>query len=859
MEKLSFAYPEGKRPTLDRIDLVIREGEFLTLCGRSGCGKTTLLRQLKPALAPHGERTGAIYFAGERLDLLPEQRQASEIGFVLQSPENQIVTDKVWHELAFGLESLGLPNDTIRRRVAEMASFFGISDWFDRRTCELSGGQKQLLSLASVMVMQPRILILDEPTSQLDPIAASDFLETVARLNRELGTTVVLTEHRLEEALPLSDRVALLDEGRLLTVGSPAEVGGYVSERRHPMFRAMPAPVRVFAGLRGEGRCPVTVREGRDFLSRYAQGRPPLALPPERRRAETPSAVELTELFFRYERELPDVIKGLSLTVREGELFALVGGNGTGKSTLLSLIAGLGRPQRGAVTLFGGTRAKVGYLPQDPRALFVKKTVELDLLEMTGSRKELERVAELCEISHLLRLHPYDLSGGEQQRAALAKVLLTRPRLLLLDEPTKGMDADFKERLAALLRKLREGGTTILLVSHDVEFCAEVADRCALLFDGAVAACGTPRSFFAGNNFYTTAANRMARELLPEAVTVPELILAFGGKEQICSAPERTPLPAAEQVQVSRVRRSAAWMLLAAAVLLALCLMGGGERLFGGDLLSGALPLSGKLLYLGAAVLLCAAVVCALFLLRGPRREERQMRRERLSKRTVAASAFCLLLVPFTIYIGIHFLGDRKYYFISLLVLLETMAPFALCFEGRRPKPRELLVIAVLCAVAVAGRTAFFWLPQFKPVAAVVIVAGMAFGGEAGFLVGAMSAFVSNFFFGQGPWTPWQMFAFGLIGFLAGVLARRGLLPRRRWPLAVFGFLSTVVIYGGILNPASVLIFQGSPTPEMMAASYLTGLPFDLVHGTATFFFLMVGGQALLEKLDRVKIKYGLI
>ncbi len=828
MEKLSFTYPEGERPALDRIDLVIREGEFLTLCGRSGCGKTTLLRQLKPTLAPYGERTGSIYFAGEQLDLLPVDRQASEIGFVLQSPENQIVTDKVWHELAFGLESLGLPNDIIRRRVAEMASFFGISDWFDRKICELSGGQKQLLSLASVMVMQPRVLVLDEPTSQLDPIAASDFLETVARLNRELGTTVVLTEHRLEEALPLSDRVALLDEGRLLTVGSPTEVGGYVSERRHPMFRAMSAPVRVFAGLRGEGRCPVTVREGRDFLNRYAQERPPLALPPERRRAEMPPAVELTEIFFRYEKELPDVIRGLSLTVREGELFALVGGNGTGKSTLLSLVAGLSRPQRGAVTLFGGTRAKVGYLPQDPRALFVKKTVELDLLEMTGSREELEQVAELCEISQLLRMHPYDLSGGEQQRAALA-----------IDEPTKGMDADFKERFAVLLRKLREDGTTILLVSHDVEFCAEVADRCAMLFDGAVAACGTPRSFFAGNNFYTTAANRMARELLPEAVTVPELISAFGGEERGCSEPERRPLPAEERTETPPVRKSAAWALLAAAVLLALFLMGGGERLFGGDLLSGTLPLYGKLLYLGAVVLLCAAVLCALFLLRGPQREERQIRRERLSKRTVVASAFCLLLVPLTIYVGIHFLGDRKYYFISLLVLLETMAPFVLCFEGRRPKPRELLVIAVLCAVAVAGRTAFFWLPQFKPVAAVVIVAGVAFGGEAGFLVGAMSAFVSNFFFGQGPWTPWQMFAFGLIGFLSGILARRGLLPRRRWPLAIFGFLATVVIYGGILNPASVLIFQGSPAPEMMAASYLTGLPFDLVHGTATFFFFI--------------------
>ena len=261
---LTFFYPEQERPALDGVTLTVRRGEFLVLCGPSGCGKSTLLRQLKSVLTPHGSRQGEILFEGTPLEQLDQRSQSEKIGFVLQSPENQVVTDKVWHELAFGLESLGYDTPVIRRRVAEMASFFGIQTWFHKNVSDLSGGQKQLLNLASVMAMQPSVLILDEPTSQLDPIAASDFLAVLGRINRELGTTVILTEHRLEDAFPLASRAAVLDGGRLLCTGAPGEVGPALKGAGHGMFLAMPTAMRVWAAVESAAPCPVTVREGRD-------------------------------------------------------------------------------------------------------------------------------------------------------------------------------------------------------------------------------------------------------------------------------------------------------------------------------------------------------------------------------------------------------------------------------------------------------------------------------------------------------------------------------------------------------------------------------------------------------------------
>ena len=800
----TFTYPGASAPTLADVTLAVDAGQFVTLCGGSGSGKTTLLRCIKPTLAPHGAKTGEICFAGQPTDALTQRTDCTEIGFVMQEPDAQIVTDKVWHELAFGLENLGLPNAEIRARVAETAAFFGIEGWFDRDVSTLSGGQKQLLNLAAVMTMRPSLLLLDEPTSRLDPIAAERFFDALVRINRETGTAVILSEHRLDAAFAVSDRVILLDGGRVIADGTPTEIGDNLRAHPHPMALAMPAPMRVYAAAGGAPVCPVTVREGRDYLTARTAGIPLLPLPPEKAVSAGDSVLEMRDVYFRYGKDAPDVLRGLSLRVRAGEMLALVGGNGAGKSTALSLIAGENTPQSGKILRFGahtrGYDARIAWLVQDVRALFMKQTVADDLFDFFDGKKmpdaekraRVDRVIRLCGLEALRDRHPYDLSGGEMQRAALAKVLLAEPRLLLLDEPTKGLDAAFKAQLADILAKLRADGVAILMVTHDLDFCAAYADRVALVFDGAVASEGTPRAFFADKRFYTTAANRMARSICDGAVTVSDILAMLGGSE-----PQPPPNPKPEEPA----------------------------------------PQTGT---------------------PAPPPTPAKAAPHRASARTVAVAALFLLLIPLTVLLGLHTLGDRKYMVVSLLVLVEGMLPFFLLFEGRRPQARELVLLGVLCALGVAGRIAFAPLPQVKPIAAVVILSGVALGGEAGFLIGAVTALVSNFYFGQGPWTPYQMFALGLLGFLAGLLFYRRRQPPRA-VLCLYGFLSVLLVYGGIMNPAAVLMAQSAPTLSMFIAAYAAGLPMDLVHALSTVAFLFFAARPMLSRLDRVKQKYGLI
>lgn len=536
IEDLSFSYPTAKgRKSLDGISLSIEKGEYIVLCGKSGCGKTTLLRQLKSVLAPHGKKTGEILFNGTPIEKVSQRDQSAKIGYVMQNPDDQIVTDKVWHELAFGLESLGCDQKTMRARVAEMACYFGIQDWFHRDVANLSGGQKQLLNLASIMAMQPEVLILDEPTSQLDPIAASDFLNTVRKINIELGTTVIITEHRLEDIFPYADRAIVMDGGKVIADDTPRNIGKLLYEQKNDMFAAMPTPVRVFYGAEGSGDCPLTVREGRTWLSKTYPEPKVNTLPVDALDEEIEHpALSLKELWFRYEKDSPDVLRGVSAEVPTGTLYAIVGGNGAGKSTTLKAVCGICKPYRGKVKVFGKPVEKykaaelfggcLAMLPQDPKSLFVKKTVREDLCEMTKDEKKIAEVAAVCEIEGLLDSHPYDLSGGEQQRSALAKVLLTGPRLLLLDEPTKGIDSFFKEKLADILCKLKDQGITIVMVSHDVEFCAKYADMVSMFFDGQMLTTDTPRRFFGNNSFYTTAANRMSRHVFSMAVTAEDVV-----------------------------------------------------------------------------------------------------------------------------------------------------------------------------------------------------------------------------------------------------------------------------------------------------------------------------------------------
>ena len=811
IEKLTFTYPDRNKPALEEISLTIHKGEFLAVCGQSGSGKTTLLRNLKPALTPAGRRTGTIRYEGRKLESLSQKEQAGMIGYVMQNPDNQIVTDKVWHELAFGLESLGTDQNTIRLRVAEMASFFGIESWFHRGVHTLSGGQKQLLNLAAVMVMQPQVLILDEPVSQLDPIAAGDFIETVIRINRELGTTVIISEHRLDEIIPAADRVLVMAKGRAAAIGDPAEVCTGLFEMKHPMFQSMPVPAQIAAMSSeydgGRSVFPLTVRAGRRWIDEVLADYPlSVVRLPETVQSERDAAVEMKNMWFAYNKD-EYVIRGLDLKIYPGEILAVLGGNGTGKTTLLGVLSGINRCRRGRMK----NTLRTSMLPQNPQTLFTEDTVykELEVMrkDMGDSSDEshdaVMRIAEQVYIENILDSHPYDISGGEQQRAALAKVLLTEPELLLLDEPTKGMDNSFKEKLASILRRLKKDGMTIVMVSHDVEFCGANADRCAMIFDGITVTEGTPRKFFAGNSFYTTAANRMSRHLFDNAVTgkdVAELI----AQNIACSVSDGNEDDADT------------------------C-SGDEHDITGGD---GPLCMTGK---------------------------------ENGSGRRTGhgIEAIMFILAAATIYAGFFAFDNHRYMAVSLLLILYGMVPFFWKFERRQPKAREIVLIVVMVTAAVVGRGAFFMIPNFKPMLAIVIIAGAAMGREAGFLTGAMAAFVSNFFFGQGPWTPWQMIASALVGYLAGVLFYRVSQNNRnagriqRAAIIVFGACAAFALYGGIVDIWTILAITDEPTTATVLGVYGAALYFNLVHGLATAVFLMLLARPMISGINRVKRKYG--
>jgi energy-coupling factor transport system ATP-binding protein len=546
VENLTFTYPDGKKPALSDVTYTVREGTFTVLCGASGCGKSTLLHLLKKELAPFGKKSGSMRFDGTDYESLDGRVSASQIGILMQDPDSQIVTDVVWQELAFALENLGTERSVIRTRVAEMATYFGIEGWYHKRTSELSGGQKQLLNLASVMTLSPRLLLLDEPTAQLDPIAAGNFLSMLERVHRELGVTVLIAEHRLEDILPMADRVLVLTDGALTLDGTVDSLADAVREG-HPMLAGMPAAARLWKLLGTPGDMPLSVTEGREMLRAVCAAN----VTRNTRRDDTEvteSAASLSEVYFRYERNGKDVLRDCSVDIRKGEHFCLLGGNGSGKTTLLHIIAGILRPYAGNCRLFGKKLAAyrsgelangiTALLPQNPKDVFVTECVKEDwLLACKTTVPEAEReetvrkTAEMLGAMHLADCHPYDLSGGEQQKAALVKVLLRKPKLLLLDEPTKGLDARYKEELLAVLKKLKDESVTVLTVTHDLDFAAVSADRVGLCFDGGVTAVKPTHEFFTENSFYTTAACRIAGKLFPGAITCEEIAEAVKGEQ----------------------------------------------------------------------------------------------------------------------------------------------------------------------------------------------------------------------------------------------------------------------------------------------------------------------------------------
>ena len=552
VDGLKFSYPNQLKKALNNINFSIDEGDFVLICGESGCGKSTLLRHLKPELSPHGQVSGDIYYYSQKINDYSSKQLASEIGYVLQNPDSQIVTDKVWHELAFGLENMGLDTQSIRLRVAEMASFFGIQGWFRKNVNDLSGGQKQLLNLASIMAMKPKILILDEPTSQLDPIAAKDFIDTLVRINKELSTTIIMTEHNLEDIYSVCDKVIVMEDGKVICNDTNYKVADILSgDKNHKMFKSLPTPSKIYNQLNGylEGasKSPLTVKDCRQWLNDSMDEVTITKLDDTETeinisKKDREIAIELKDVYFQYNKISEPTIRDLSFKVYKGEIYSILGGNGTGKSTTLSLVARQRKPQRGKIFINNIEMKKhnnkslyennLALLPQNPQSLFVFETVREDLEEVLILQnkdreyidKEVKRVSKLLDIEHLLEHHPYDLSGGELQRAGMAKVMLLNPKIILLDEPTKGLDAYCKEEIGKMLMKLRDMGVTIVVVSHDIEFSARYSDRCAMFFDGSIVSEGTPKEFFLGNNFYTTVSNRIARNIFEDTLIYEDVV-----------------------------------------------------------------------------------------------------------------------------------------------------------------------------------------------------------------------------------------------------------------------------------------------------------------------------------------------
>lgn len=547
LNNFGFSFPNG-RAVLKNINLEIPHGQLVVLCGKSGSGKTTLLRSLKPELAPHGKATGALEIFGAERERLSRRDSAAKIGFIMQNTETQAVTHSVKSELFFGLENLGFEPGKAGLRVAETAALFSLEKLLEKKISALSGGQKQFVNLAAVCAMNPQVLLLDEPTAQLDPVSAQRLIDVVCVLCREYGVTVIISEHRLEKLIPLADRVLVLENGELVNDSAPEKISAEVAMKNDFIRASLPFPMRLYFSLGFSGNAPTDIERGRKWLSSLikpelenASEKVPKKVPKNSQAEKSEAALKFKNVFHSYDGK-EYVLKGFDAEVKKGSFFALLGANAAGKTTLLKLACGLLKTKKGKIELFLKDIGKykpdelfknnVALLPQNCEALFAGPTIYEDLENVLsfekipkGERKALiEQVGSFCGIEPLFESHPYDVSGGELQRAALAMVLLKKPRLLLLDEPTKGMDSLFKIQLAKKLRALCAGGVTVVMVSHDTEFCAEYCDECCFVFDGRCAFCAGTKEFFSENCFYTTAASKMTRSVFKNAVSESEVL-----------------------------------------------------------------------------------------------------------------------------------------------------------------------------------------------------------------------------------------------------------------------------------------------------------------------------------------------
>lgn len=761
---LSFAYPDADAAVLEGLDWSVPQGAFALLVGGTGSGKSTLLSLLKPEIAPAGERTGELRVLGENVADMDVRASAERVGYVFQDPENQIVCETVWHEMAFGLENLGVSRDEMRRRVAETSYFFGLEDWLHRDTDTLSGGRKQLLSLTAVLALRPRVLLLDEPTSQLDPVAEKNFLHALFRVNRELGCTVVVATHQPRPMLEYATRAYRIEGGRVREVADMASLGrreslfsdemlGWgaircakngVFSRREDNLGSLEPPGDVSSAKKSSELDKSSEFVAQTSLENGSEAFPRTDGSRILQKMHGGSATTLSEGWFRYDRAGGWVLRGLDVAFSASAVHAIVGGNGCGKSTMLSVLAKTAKLQRGRMVRGAASAA---LLPQNPKALLVAETVRDELMEWAstcGYDENLarERAAQLG-LDGLETRHPYDLSGGQRQLLALAKLLLIGPELLLLDEPTKGLDLESRRIIARALRDHAKAGGTVIMATHDLDFAEQVADDVAMMFDGEIA----------------------------------------------CMEPRPTSLPTTCSI--------------------------------GRDGMTDC-RFSRLLTKLEIPLLLAVPAVMAAALLAG-----------------VEQAALAMLVV------------------VALVLAL-----FFAGYEASRPGLRQIMPTLVLAALAAAGRILFGPIPDFKPVSAIAIIAGATLGRRNGFMVGALAALTSNFFFGQGMWTPWQMYAWGLVGYVGGALAHAGAFDRAdgtvRMPaLMAYGFASGL-LYGVVINAYDIIGFVQPLTWAGVVARLATAVPFDITHGLATCVFLAALYKPWCRRINRVVVKYGL-
>lgn len=555
VKDFSFKYNEEK--VLKDINFKINEGEFVLLCGPSGSGKTTLLNNIKKELKPAGDTYGQIFFDDILVEELDDEKSACDIGLMFQNPDAQIVTDTVIQEIAFPLENIGLPTDEIRNRIAEMSTFFGIDKLLHENVNNLSGGQKQLVNLCSLLVLKPKLLLLDEPTSQLDPIASYDFLAMLRRLNEEFSITIIVTEHKMDNIFPFANKVIYLQNGNLKYINDSRNICDDIKDDE--VFKYyMPEVTRVNLLLKDkfdsikDVEVALSVREGIQLLNNMdniIKDIPLQAL--SRTKVEnTDELVLVKDLWFGYEKENV-ILKGIGFNVNKGEYITIIGGNGSGKSTFLKLLAGLIKPVKGKIKYAKNT--KISYVHQNPMVQFTEDTVLKELSNIRESKietdfnfnpfnkskkeneidKSINKTIELSDyamelvdyfdIRKILNNHPYDCSGGEQQKIAFIKALLDNPDILILDEPTKGLDPISNHKLGELLKQVNKEGTTIIMTTHDLSFVADSVERCVMIFDGSLQLDTTPTQIFSSNNFYTTFVNRMVKNYLPKAISIKDV------------------------------------------------------------------------------------------------------------------------------------------------------------------------------------------------------------------------------------------------------------------------------------------------------------------------------------------------